>query len=73
MLSRLFQPRKPAFWLILLLNAMSMVIVWLVQNYALSPFMTVVLALFALGNAVFGAILTWHLVKAPQARAPGPD
>lgn len=64
-LGRLIQPRKPAFWLMLVLNALSMVLVWLMQNYTLSPLASVVLALFALGNAGFGAYFTWQLLRAP--------
>ena len=63
--SRLLQPRKPAFWLMLVLNALSMVLVWLMQNYTLNPWASVVLALFALGNAGFGAYFTWQLLRAP--------
>ena len=65
-ISRLFQPRKLAFWLILVLNALSFMLVWIMQNYTLTPLASVVLALFALGNAGLGAYLTWQLLRPPQ-------
>lgn len=64
-ISRLFQPRKLAFWLILVLNALSFMLVWIMQNYTLTPLASVVLALFALGNAGFGAYLSWQLLRTP--------
>jgi len=64
--SRLFQPRKPAFWLMLVLNALSVALVWLMQNYTLTPLASGVMALFALGNAGFGAYFTWQLLRAPK-------
>ena len=49
----------------LVLNALSVALVWLMQNYALTPLASIVLALFALGNAGFGAYFTWQLLRAP--------
>ena len=63
--SRLWQPDKPAFWLMLLLNLLSMVLAWIVQIYTLAPMAQVVVSVFAVGNAVLGVFFTWHLVKNP--------
>jgi hypothetical protein len=67
-LRRLFQPDKPAFWLVLVLNALSMVLVWLTQKYTFTLFASGLLIFFALGNAALGAFFTWKLLK---TSAPG--
>lgn len=64
-LRRLFQPRKPAFWLMLALNALSTVLLWIVQRYTLTPLASVVIAVFALGNAWLGLRLAWQLLSTP--------
>jgi hypothetical protein len=61
MLKRLFQPAKPAFWFVLVLNALSMALVWLAQTPAISTVASIVIVLFALGNAGLGAFFTWQL------------
>lgn len=62
-LSRLIQPRRPAFWLMLVLNVMTMVLVWVVELRALEGGLRVILLSFALGNAVLGMVLAWRLMK----------
>lgn len=64
---RLFQPRKPAFWLMLALNALSTVLVWIVQRYHLTLLASVVVAVFAIGNAWLGLRLAWQLLSTPPA------
>lgn len=58
-LTRLFQPRNPRFWLWVALNLLSAALVWLVQTKSLPVGAMLLLALFALGNAVLG---TWLMV-----------
>lgn len=65
-LRRLFQPRKPAFWLMLVLNGLSTALMWIVQNYRLTPLASVVIAVFALGNAWLGLRLAWRLLTTPD-------
>jgi len=62
-LSRLFQPRNPLFWIMLALNALSMVLAWLVQNRPLNTFGMLLIGGFALINAVLGTWFAWRLVK----------
>ena len=64
-LSRLFQPRNPLFWIMLSLNALSMVIGWLLQHRPLNTLGMLVLGGFALSNAILGTWLAWRLVKEP--------
>jgi 4-hydroxybenzoate polyprenyltransferase len=69
-LRRLFQPRKPAFWLMLVLNALSTVLMWIVQRYTLTPLASLVIAVFALGNAWLGLRLAWQLLSSPPEPRP---
>ncbi len=62
-LSRLFQPRNPLFWLMLILNALSSVLSWLIHTRELGTPVTVVLALFALANALIGIWLAIRLMR----------
>jgi uncharacterized membrane protein HdeD (DUF308 family) len=61
-LSRLFQPRKPAFWLMLGLNLLSSVLAWVAQTQPLSALGQTLVAVFAVGNGVLGLRLAWRLV-----------
>ena len=63
-LSRLFQPRKPAFWLMLVLNLLSSVLAWVVHTQPLSPLGQALVAVFAVGNGIWGMRLAWALVNA---------
>jgi hypothetical protein len=74
-LRRLIQPHKAAFWLMLALNGLSTALVWIVQNRDLSPIASVLVAVFAIGNAVLGLRFAWHLLNAPaenEGPAQGP-
>ena len=71
-LSRLFQPRNPLFWIMLSLNALSMVIGWLLHHRPLNTFGMLVLGGFALSNAILGTWLAWRLVKQPPDGAAEP-
>ncbi len=62
-LSRLYQPRNPLFWLMVALNLLSMVLGWLAQTVSLGGFVSLVMLVFAIGNAVLGSYLMWRLVK----------
>lgn len=66
LLSRLIQPRRPAFWLILVLNVMTMALVWIVELRALEGGLRFILLAFALGNAVLGVVLGWRLLREPR-------
>jgi hypothetical protein len=62
-LSRLFQPRNPIFWMMVALNALSTLLMWIVQNRPLSTLGMLVVSGFALCNALLGTWLAWRLVK----------
>lgn len=64
-LSRLFQPRNPLFWIMMALNALSMALVWLVQNRPLNTLGLLLVGGFALANALLGTWLGWRLLKSP--------
>jgi len=70
-LSRLFQPRNPFFWLMLLLNALSAALAWVVQNRPLNGWASLVVGVFAVGNALIGSWLIWRLLRdePPSGRA----
>ena len=69
-LSRLFQPRNPLFWMMLVLNGLSMALGWLVQNRSLNGLGMAIVVVFALGNAVLGMWLAWRLVREPARGEP---
>jgi ABC-type iron transport system FetAB permease component len=62
-LSRLFQPRNPLFWLAVALNALSTLLVWVVQHRELNAWATLLVSGFALGNALIGIWLVWMLLR----------
>ena len=62
-LSRLFQPRNPLFWMMVALNALSAALAWIVQNRSLNTMAMVIVAVFAICNAVIGTWLLWRLLR----------
>jgi hypothetical protein len=62
-LSRLFQPRNPLFWMMVMLNVLSTFLMWIVHNRPLSTFGMLVVGGFALCNALLGTWLAWRLVR----------
>jgi hypothetical protein len=70
-LLRIYQPRNPLFWLMLVLNALSYALAWIVQNRALNTLGMLLVAGFALVNAVLGMWLLWRLMQtAPGSQQP---
>lgn len=62
-LSRLYQPRNPLFWLMLVLNGLSPLLAWVVQNRPLNTVAMLVVTCFAIGNAVLGMWFAWRLLR----------
>ncbi len=62
-LSRLYRPQDRRFWLMIVLNLLSAVLAWILRNWPLVPLATVVVALFALGNAALGMFIAWDLLR----------
>ena len=67
-LSRLWQPRNPAFWLMVALNLLSTVLAWIARSYELAPAAALVVAGFAVANALIGLRLMWLLMRDEPAR-----
>ena len=61
--SRLWQPRNPAFWMMLVLNVLSSILAWILRSYPLVPLAMAVVAAFALMNAWLGLRLAIGLMR----------
>lgn len=69
--SRLFQPRNPLFWIMLVLNGLSTALAWIAHNRPLNAWGTLLVSGFAIGNAAIGIWLAWRLMRNdPAADAP---
>ncbi len=66
-LSRLYQPRNPQFWLMIALNVLSSLLAWVLRTYPLVPLAAIVVAGFALANAVIGIRLALALMRSDDA------
>jgi drug/metabolite transporter (DMT)-like permease len=62
-ISRLFQPRNPIFWILVVLNLLSMFLSYIAQNYTLSTLASVIVIVFGALNAILSMVLAWRLVK----------
>lgn len=68
---RAYQPRNPLFWFMLVLNALSYGLAWIVQNRSLNTLGMLLVGGFALANAVLGMWLLWRLMQdAPPPHRP---
>jgi hypothetical protein len=67
-LSRLFQPRNPRFWLMVVLNLLSTALAWVARTYDLVPLAALMVAGFAVANAVLGIRLALALMREGAAR-----
>ena len=68
-LQRIYQPRNPLFWLMLVLNALSYALSWIVQNRALNTLGMLLVGGFALANALVGTWLLWRLMQTEPPEA----
>ena len=64
-LARLVQPRKPMFWLLLLLNGLSTVISYVLRSHEFAAPVILVLVCFALGNMIYGIRIAVRLMQEP--------
>jgi hypothetical protein len=62
-LSRLYQPRNPQFWLLIVLNLLSTGISYILRSRDLPMLVTLVLAAFALANFVIGIRIALQLMS----------
>jgi hypothetical protein len=60
--SRLYQPRNPQFWLLVVLNLLSTGISYVLRSQDLPTLITLVLAAFALANFVIGIRIALQLM-----------
>lgn len=67
-LGRLWQPRNPAFWLMVALNLLSTVLAWIARSYDLAPAAALMVAGFAVANALIGLRLMWLLMRDQPAK-----
>jgi hypothetical protein len=70
-LSRLYQPRQPAFWLMITLNLLSTALAWIARSYPLKPLPAMLVAGFAIINALIGLRLMWGLLNSGDPPADG--
>lgn len=61
--TRLYQPRNPLFWTMVALNLLSVGLAWLARAYTLNAVGSVLVTVFAMGNALLGTYLAWRLVR----------
>jgi hypothetical protein len=61
--SRLYQPRNPQFWLLVVLNLLSTGISYILRSQDLPIWITLVLAAFALANFVIGIRIALQLMR----------
>lgn len=61
-ISRLYQPRNPQFWLLVVLNLLSTGISYILRSRGLPMSITLVLAAFALANFVLGIRIALQLM-----------
>lgn len=72
-LSRLWQPRNPGFWLLVVLNGLSAGLGWALRWPDLTPAARWVMAALALGNACLSLWLVWSLVREAPHPPPPPQ
>lgn len=60
--TRIYQPRNPLFWIMLVLNLLSAILAWLTRTYPLDALGSVLVTVFAVGNALLGTYLAWRLM-----------
>ena len=72
-LTRIFQPRNPRFWLLLVLNLLSAGLAWAMRLPGVASTAVVVMGMLALGNALPGMGLMWALMRDEPAAAPSQD
>ena len=62
-INRLFQPRNPLFWIMVMLNGLSALLGWLTHTYVMGSVVSLMMVGFAIGNALLGTYLAWRLVN----------
>lgn len=68
-LKRLWQPRNPLFWLVLMFNLLSSGMAWFLHLAQPTGVLLLAVTLLALANALAGMVLLWRLWA--STAAPG--
>lgn len=67
-LSRLVQPRNPAFWLMIAFNVLSSVFAWVMRAFPLNAVALSLVGGLALANVAMGMWMAWRLLRQEPAR-----
>lgn len=70
-LQRLWQPRKPLFWLVVVFNVLSSAMAWGLHLFKPEGVALVLLTLLALANTGMGWWLMWRLWRETEVQRPG--
>ena len=70
-LSRLYRPNDRRFWLMILLNLLSAILAWVLRTYPLVPLASLVVAVFAHGNAALGMFIMFDLMRDDSGERDG--
>jgi hypothetical protein len=62
-LSRIFQPRKLSFWILVAFNLLSLALGYITQTYALTGLGTALVIGLTIVNALISTFLAWRLVN----------
>ena len=65
--SRIYQPRNPLFWLMVIINLLSTVLAWVARSYQLAPLQATLVSIMAVANAVAGLYLMLRLLREEPA------
>jgi 4-hydroxybenzoate polyprenyltransferase len=66
-IKRLWQPRHPLFWLMLLFNLLSSLCAWALRSWTLPDTLMLLIAAVALGNVFFGLRCALVLMAKPAS------
>ncbi len=69
-IGHLFQPNNPLFWLMLMVNALSGVLLWWWQHWPLSLAGAWLVGSMLVCNALLGAWLVWRLAASDRDASP---
>jgi hypothetical protein len=68
-LSRIYQPRNPLFWLMVVINLLSTALAWVARSYELAPLQATLVSVMAVANALAGIFLMFRLIRDEPANS----
>jgi hypothetical protein len=60
-LSRIYQPRNALFWVMVIINLLSIALAWVARSHELAPLQATLVSIMAVANAVVGTFLMLRL------------